>query len=121
VATGDGCQGGGCAPIPRPGVPSFISLVAKREVFADRIPDHLLAIGYHGSGGQICIELTGEEPGSIWFYDPEFELDGDEDPHPDLLTRMCDNFVELLEILEPIPELEEALRRTTAREDGGSS
>lgn len=93
-------------------VADYDSLVESREIFTGRIPDHLLAIGYDQGGGQVCVALTGDDQGSVWFYDPELELDGDADPLPLLSTRVCNSFTALLVGLEPDPGLEEMERRT---------
>lgn len=93
------------------------SLVATRDVFEGRIPEDLLAIGYDGMGGQTCVRLIGDDRGSVWFYDPEFELDEEEPPAPELLTRVCGSFTELLETLESRPELEEMERRYSAAQE----
>jgi hypothetical protein len=101
-------------------LPSFSRLQAAREVFSDRVPDHLLPIGYDGTGGQMCVALTGEDTGSIWYYDPEFEFD-DDDPDPDLLVRVCGSFGELLSTLEPKPSYEEMRRRVLAAAGSGQA
>ena len=91
------------------------SLTAHRETFDGRIPEHLLSVGHDEGGGQICVELTGDDRGSVWFYNPGLEYDEGDEPDPELLTRVCDSFTDLLDRLEPTPEYDEMLPRSSAK------
>lgn len=87
------------------------SITETRHIFRGRIPDDYLAIGGDVNGNQLCLALLSDEPGSVWFYDHELEVDEGEEPCSDLLTRVCGTFDELLETVEVCPDLPEMRRR----------
>lgn len=90
------------------------SLVQTRQVFTDRIPDHLLAVASANGSTKVCVSLSGDDRGSVWFYDTALEVEPEDGQDPDLLVRLFDSFTEFFAALEPAPELEEMIRRLKA-------
>ena len=90
------------------------SLPAVRATFSDTLPGVFLPIGADEGGAKICLSLQDEDHGAIWFYDPDREFEPAEPADPDLLRPLCASFTVLLETLEPVPGVDEALRRLHA-------
>jgi len=71
---------------------------AREAGFAVSVPREYLLIG-EGAGGALCLQVTGEDRGSVWWAD--FDLAGeyeDEDPHQDVMIRLAGTFDEFLEL-----------------------
>ncbi|MCA9675227.1 MAG: SMI1/KNR4 family protein [Myxococcales bacterium] len=57
------------------------SIEEQLQTFADRLPAGVLPISHDAGGNQICLDVAGEFPGSVWFWDHEqrwFSQDLDE-------------------------------------------
>lgn len=102
-------------------VENYNSLIWVRDVFADRISGHLLAVASDDGGGQICVALTGDDRGSMWLYDAELETAPEDGQDLDLLVRLTGSFTEFFEALEVAPTLEEMERRVDAVAAGPGS
>jgi hypothetical protein len=72
------------------------------RVFQGRIPAHLLAIGYDGCGNQVCLAVSGEELGSVWFWDHEGEPPEGAEPATSNLHRIAPSFTLFLDGLHAV-------------------
>lgn len=82
------------------------SMERNLAVFADRYPSDFLPIGEDSGGNLILIQISGDDVGSIHFWDHEEEADEDEPPTHRNITRISDSFTAFLEELE-VYELDE--------------
>lgn len=72
----------------------YNDLAAKIDVFKDRIPNYLLPIANDPGGNQICISLSPDDCGKVYFWDHEKELEPDQTVIP--LADSFDEFIDSL-------------------------
>lgn len=46
-------------------------LIDMQHAFSGRIPPGVVAFAHDAGGNQLCIDVAGEFPGSVWFWDHE--------------------------------------------------
>ena len=68
-----------------------------------KLPDNLLPIGDDGTGNLICIAVTGNTKGSVFFIDHEIYLPNEKESFRGI-TKLSNSFSEFLSILEELPE-----------------
>lgn len=73
---------------------NYIVRVAK--VFEDRMPPEFIPVGCDPGGNQICLVVSGEKRGQIYFWDHESEMDESEPPTYDNLYLIADSIDDLL-------------------------
>ena len=74
----------------------------KRKTFTDRMPKRLVPIASDSFGNQICIAVSGDDRGSIFFWDHEKEADEGEGESPETIgnvTLIADSFSAFLDLL----------------------
>lgn len=75
------------------------------EVFAGRIPSHMLPIASAGGGDLLLIDTGENKCGSIYYWDHNFEMDADEmnaenaDEYFENIELVANSFTELLKKL----------------------
>jgi len=70
------------------------------EVFSERIPSNLFAIGCDDAGDLICLSLFGHDAGSVVFWDRHTEP---EIPSYENVYRVADSFEEFVDSLQKLP------------------
>jgi len=75
-------------------VGGYHDLATKMDVFKDRIPNYLLPIANDPGGNQICISLSPDDCGKVYFWDHEKELEPDQTVIP--LADSFDEFIDSL-------------------------
>ncbi len=79
--------------------PYWASLPQHQAMFEGRVPPELLVFGSDPGGNQIALGLTAEHAG-VWFWDHENEeMDEDQPPTWDNLTRVAPSFDAFLDRL----------------------
>jgi hypothetical protein len=75
------------------GDPGFDLTEVQRSGFAEVVPEEFLVIAY-GHGGSICIRVSGESRGSVWWADYELSLTiaPDGGPTPEVMRKLADDF-----------------------------
>ncbi len=63
----------------------------------ERMPDTLLPFGGDSGGNECCIAVKGERRGTIYFWD--HELEGEEQPYWENITKVSDSFAGFLQCL----------------------
>ncbi|MBZ0320168.1 MAG: SMI1/KNR4 family protein [Anaerolineae bacterium] len=71
-------------------------ILRNAEIFKDRMPPEFIPIGEDPGGNQICLVISGEDKGMIFFWDHEQEMDEGEPPTYDNLFFIADNIDDLL-------------------------
>lgn len=71
-------------------------ILKNAEVFKGRMPPEFIPIGEDPGGNQICLVVSGDDRGMIFFWDHESEMDEDEPPTYDNLFFIADNIDDLL-------------------------
>jgi SMI1-KNR4 cell-wall len=71
------------------------------KTFEGRIPRNLMPIAGDQMGGQICLSISGEDKGSVYFWDNQFEKNVEEGKEPGysnvyLLAESFDGFINSL-------------------------
>lgn len=94
---------------------TMCDLLVRLRYYRGRMPDSIIPVGDNGLGNQICIGVSGEASGKIFYWDRNNEFDEDEyleDHEPpvprDLLWQnvhpIADSFEDFLQRLEIDPE-----------------
>lgn len=84
------------------GVDDAVDLGWYARTFAGRMPDGLLPVGTNDAGDLVCLEVRGEQPGSVWSWMHEEEAGREAQPYWDNLTRVADGFTPFVEGLRPV-------------------
>jgi hypothetical protein len=90
-------------------------LLARIRFYKGRMPDSMIPIGDNGGGNQICLGVSGEESGKVFYWDRHNEFDEEEylednEPPvpPELLYQnvhlVADSFEDFLQRLEVDPD-----------------
>jgi SMI1 / KNR4 family (SUKH-1) len=85
-----------------------LDIINNIETYTKRMPNSLIPVGTDGSGNQICLGISDEESGKIFFWDHENEcMDGflnenksDIDKYWNNIYFLANNFDEFLSLLE---------------------
>lgn len=67
-------------------------LRAERKRMVGRVPGHILPIGDAEGGNLVCISLSGQDRGAVYFWDHEEEAEEEESPSYQNLFKLADNF-----------------------------
>lgn len=79
------------------------SLVKKRSMFHKRIPMRFFPIAYDDGGNLICISVSGNDYGKVYFWDHDFEADTGESPETaDNCTLIADEFTQFIDNLQDL-------------------
>jgi SMI1-KNR4 cell-wall len=79
-----------------------IDLEANRRVYSDRVPENILPIASDPGGNLLCISVSGEDEGKLYFWTHEEECEEGETPSYENLYPVADNFENLLQSLTPV-------------------
>ena len=82
---------------------SYNNLVKQLEVFSGRIPSDYISIADDPFGNKICLAVSGKNYGRVYFWDHEFEHDGDGQPSMSNMNLIATNFEEFLASLFSTP------------------
>lgn len=82
-------------------VPRWANMWSRLDTFAGRVPDWLLPVARDEYGNLFAVSLRDEDRGSVWFWDHEQEVDEDEAPTEDNLTRVAGDWPAFLQSLRP--------------------
>ena len=82
-----------------------VNLINVNNTFRGRLPPGLIAIGL-STVNQVCLDVAGLRPGSVYYWDHERELNDKMDRRPDYSNtiRLAGSFAELLDRAMPLPE-----------------
>jgi cell wall assembly regulator SMI1 len=75
---------------------STYDLIETYMVLQGRIPDNMFAIACDPGGNQICLSLSGEDAGKIYFWDHEQEVDDGDIPTYENMYLIADSFDDLI-------------------------
>lgn len=70
------------------------------DCYENRIPKNLLPIAYDPGSNVICLSVSGEDYGSVYFWLHEFETDEDEAPDYSNVFPIKPSFSEFIDSLE---------------------
>lgn len=95
--------------------PETYNLKKSIRIFKGRMPGSVIPIGSNGGGNQICLGVSGEERGKVFYWDRHNEFDEEEylEDHeppvpPELLHQnvhlVADSFEDFLQRLEIDPD-----------------
>ncbi|MGH3716383.1 MAG: SMI1/KNR4 family protein [Micromonosporaceae bacterium] len=100
----------------------FGNLSHVRQWLKDKFTADFLPIG-HVQGGTLAVRLTGEDAGSVWYYDDDDPRDDDsydaDEVAERLLRRCADSFDRFVGALVPVPDTLIQAAQTLVR-DGGA-
>lgn len=93
----------------------MFDLLTRIHFYKDRMPDSMIPIGDNGLGNQICLGVSGEAFGKVFYWDRHNEFDEDEylEDHeppvpPEMLYQnvhlVADSFEDFLQRLEIAPD-----------------
>lgn len=85
------------------GVDDAVDLAWNAQTYAGRMPDGLLPVATSDAGDLVCVQVTGEAPGSVWSWAHEEEAPREAQPSWDNLTRVADGFAPFVEELRTVP------------------
>jgi cell wall assembly regulator SMI1 len=72
----------------------------KYNIFKGRMPANMIPIASDGGGNQICVSVSGNDYGHIYFWDHEDEADDDSTPDYSNLTHLADSLNDFIQRLE---------------------
>lgn len=77
-------------------------LLSSYYCYRERMPFHFLPIAADGCGNVLCLAVSGEDQGSVYYWDHDLEEDVDEGEEPGYsntyrLARSFDEFINTLE------------------------
>jgi SMI1 / KNR4 family (SUKH-1) len=78
-----------------------LDLLEQRRFHEDRVPEDLLPVADAEGGNLICLALTGEHRGAVFFWDHEWESEEDESPGYENVHRIAPDFDALIASLQP--------------------
>lgn len=81
------------------GINNIYDLLENREIYESRIPEELLPIAGDPGDNQICISLTSDNYGKMYFWDHELEFTPDQ-----AITPLADSFDEFIGSLRDYEE-----------------
>lgn len=74
----------------------YFTITRYKDTFAHRIPANLLPIATDVGGNVVCIAISGQKRGQIFFWHHEYPDDNEELPGKDNLFFIASNFLEFL-------------------------
>lgn len=83
------------------------TLMSANRMYAGRLPPGLIAIGDSSGGGDlICLDVAGPQPGAVYHWEHEHEVDASGVRQPDYANtiRLAGSFAELLAHTSLVPE-----------------
>lgn len=75
-------------------------LLKQKGIYLDRVPQEYLPIALAEGGNLICLAITKEKFGQIFFWDHENEADTGEKPWEENLIKIANSFKEFLNSLK---------------------
>jgi cell wall assembly regulator SMI1 len=66
------------------------------NVFKNRIPYTIIPFASDPFGNQLCIGVTGDEKGKVYFWDHEMEGEEDEQPYYENVYKIAESFQDFL-------------------------
>ena len=78
---------------------NYRDILKQATVFRDRVPSDLLPVARDPGGSLICLAVSGENYGKIYFWDREDEVEEGEEPDYRNVYFIANSFDELLENL----------------------
>lgn len=66
------------------------------NVFKNRIPQTMIPFASDPFGNQLCIGVTGDEKGKVYFWDHELEGEEDEQPYYKNVYKIAESFQDFL-------------------------
>lgn len=78
-----------------------VDLLEQRLFFEERVPEDLLPVADAEGGNLICLALTGEHRGAVFFWDHEWESEENEPPGYENLHQIAPDFDAFLVSLKP--------------------
>ena len=75
------------------------NLVKKLQMFKDRLPARFFPVAYDDGGNQICLSISGNDRGKVYFWDHELQADqtvGESPENADNIMLVADSFEEFL-------------------------
>lgn len=82
------------------GFGSFYNVLEELETYNGRLPKRFFPVAAEAGGNLLCISLSGEDAGSIYFWDHELEADLSQGQTPDSVSNtilVADSFSEFLD------------------------
>ncbi|MBK9202300.1 MAG: SMI1/KNR4 family protein [Candidatus Obscuribacter sp.] len=82
------------------GFGSFYDVLEELETYGGRLPKRFFPIAAESGGNLLCISLSGEDSGNIYFWDHELEAELSKGQTPDSVnntTLVADSFSEFLD------------------------
>ena len=76
----------------------------------DRVPSGFLPIGGDPFGNQICLAISGDHYGEVWFWDHEEESYDNEEPTMDNMVLIAKSFTDFIDGLYEYEPTEEELK-----------
>ncbi len=73
--------------------------VKTYKIFQKRLPDNLLPIANDPGGNLICLSLIGNDLGSIYFWNHDWEADDHEEPTYENIFLIATSFTEFIDSL----------------------
>ena len=96
-------HGGLCVMFAVAGLDSSDRLLEDvAAVYRHRVPGEFLAIGDDSAGNLVCLGVSGEHRGEIFFWDHEMEAEEGEPPTMDNMERLAGSLGELLDRVKVI-------------------
>lgn len=82
------------------GFGSFYNVLDELETYSGRLPRRFFPVAAEAGGNLLCISVSGDDAGSIYFWDHELEADLSKGQTPDSVantTLVADSFSEFLD------------------------
>ena len=80
------------------------NLIRIKYFYENRIPNNALPIAEILGGDQICMRLTGEDKGAIFYWDHEYELEYSRFKVKENLAKISNSFNEFISMLLDDPD-----------------
>ena len=78
---------------------TYDDLLSNIRIHEDRMPSDFISIASDPFGNEICIVISGQDFGKIYFWDHEDEVGDGEPPTMDNMTLIAQNFKSFIESL----------------------
>lgn len=72
--------------------PNYANLEASFKVYRERMPSTMIPIADDSGGNSICLGISGDDFGRIFFWDHESEADEEEQPYYKNITIIANSF-----------------------------
>jgi len=84
--------------------PLHIRLDRARQTYLDRMPRSLFPIADDPGGNAICLGISGNERGKVYFWDHEMEADEGDEPTFENVYLVAESFASFLKSLKDLPK-----------------